>query len=95
MSALIPALIELFLSHRRGGGGGGGGGAAGGREPRPQPSQYEQSQNYWRSQILRSAGGNDIEKSNAAHLDALGRAAPSMSYNDVLGGMKNNPFSRR
>jgi hypothetical protein len=49
MSALIPALISLFMSRMKGGGGGGGGG---GGEPRAPMSDVDKDNKYWERESL-------------------------------------------
>lgn len=63
MSALIPALIKLFMSRARGGGGGGGrsggyGGSRGGSGRAPK-SPEEQDEEYWRKQNLSVSSAYD------------------------------------
>lgn len=64
MSAIVPALIELFLKSRRGGRGGrgGGGGGYGGRAPKPKESEEEKSMKYLNLNALKEGIDSDTPK---------------------------------
>jgi hypothetical protein len=83
MSALIPALIKLFMSRARGGGGGGRGGySGGGRMPKPEKSAAEKDDEYWAKKNLSSSDGLDAFKAAA---DA---AVKPMSWEQALNAFK-------
>ena len=62
MSAIVPALIELFLKSRRGGRGGGGAGGYGGRAPKPKESEEEKSMKYLNLNALKEGIDSDTPK---------------------------------
>lgn len=67
MSAIVPALIELWLKSRRGGGGGGGYGGRGGRggygrTPKPQESEEEKSMKYLNLNALKEGIDSNYDK---------------------------------
>jgi hypothetical protein len=104
MSALIPALIHLFMSRHGGGGGGGGGGGRGGygrggsgRQPKPQMSTEQKSDYYWTGQML---NGNifdenkDSEKEYDSYLKQLGGMGADTNYDQMMNYNKQNYFGK-
>ena len=72
MAALIPALINMFMSRARGGGGGGG------RPPKPEKSLADKDNEYWEKQGLSTSSGMD------AYEAALKSMPKMMSFEDAM-----------
>ena len=74
MSALIPALIQLFMSRMRGGGGGGGYGG----KPRLSPEEYaaRADEKYANQQLLKGGFVPQPSPHVKAYIDSINKFEP-------------------
>lgn len=81
MPALIPALIQLFMSRARGGRGGGYGG---GGMPKPEKSAAEQDDAYW------AKHGMSSDAAAGAFKAAVGAQPKLKTWSEALNEAKGN-----